>query len=246
MSLKQILKNFLSRSINKYGYRLEKTGLDYLNPSVVVNEAKNNNLSLCEYLESTNKGGVGVRRDEIIKNIVDTIHLKKPNIVEIGAGTGMYLEKFISNFNPTKYEVYETNLNWVDYLKKTYISNECLKFCIADGRTLNQTKSDTVDLVAAHGVFVYLPIIQTINYLNEMYRSCKVGGFIVFDCFTNDNFKMDVINNWLNDEHEYTFPVVVSIQLIEEFANINKLKLVKKFDIKYHASNSTYFIFQKT
>lgn len=245
MTIKNLIRNLIDRTVNKYGFRLQPTGLGYFNPSDVVPEAKEMNLSLCEYLEKTNKGGVGVRRDFIVEEIFNTVHLQAPNILEIGAGTGMYVEKFLSNYNPAMYEVYETNLNWVAYLKEEYASKGNLKFQHADGTSLHQSASNSVDLLTMHGVTVYIPVILSVNYLNEMYRVCKSGGFIIFDCFTDENFTLSTVNNWLEDTYEYTFPVVISMNLINEFAEKNNLSLVKKFDIQYHASKSTYFIYKK-
>ncbi len=37
--------------------------------------------------------------------------------LEIGAGTGMYLEKVIDLYSPRTYEVYETAIDWVAILK---------------------------------------------------------------------------------------------------------------------------------
>lgn len=246
MTIKSLIKNLINRIANKYGFRLQPTGLGYFNPSDVVPLARELNLSLCEYLESTNKGGVGVRRDTIVEEIFNTISIDKPSILEIGAGTGIYLEKFISNYNPVQYEVYETNLNWVDYLKKEYSTKSNLKFQHSDGMSLYQTKSGSIDLLTMHGVAVYIPIILSIKYFIEMYRVCKSGGYIVFDCFTDENFVMETAKKWIDDEHEYTFPVVIPIKLINEFAQNNKLDLIKKFDVPYHNSISTYFIYKKS
>lgn len=245
MTIKNLIKNFIDRSLNKYGFRLQPTGSGYFNPSDVVPQAMQMNLSLCEYLEKTNKGGVGVRRDFIVEEIFKTVHLQSPNILEIGAGTGMYVEKFISNYNPAQYEVYETNQNWVEYLKKEYASKGNLKFHYADGMSLHQTMSKSVDLLTMHGVTVYIPVIESLNYLYEMYRVCKKDGFIIFDCFTDENFTLNTVNQWLEDKYKYTFPVVIPMKLINEFVEKNNLNLIKKFDIHYHASKSTYFIYKK-
>jgi SAM-dependent methyltransferase len=235
--------SILNKIVNYYGFKLVPKGLDYFDPETQINAAKEKGLSLCEYLESYNVSGVGKRRDAIIESFKMHLPDVAKTILEIGAGTGMYMEKIIENYHPKKIEVYETNLGWVKYLKGEYNSKTNLVCHNADGVSLNYTKDYSVDLVFSNGVFVYLPLIQTFRYLEEMVRVCKPGGYIVFDCFTSKNFGIEIIKKWAESIH--SFPVIISDELINEFGICFNLDLRASFNVNYHESYSTYFIFQK-
>jgi SAM-dependent methyltransferase len=240
-TLKSLIKNVLYRR----GLELVPTGLGYLEPNDVAPKAIEKGLSLCEYLESYNIGGVGVRRDRICDVVASAIALESPRILEIGTGTGIYLERLLLDYSPAHYEIYETNVKWVTYLKDTFHSNPHVVFPVTDGRSLSPTITESVDMVTAHGVFVYLPLITTIGYLEEMYRVCRKGGYLVFDCFIDDRFGLSTVEAWRRDSHGYAFPVVLTRKILNEFVTLKELELVTEFDVDYHASQSTYFIYRK-
>ncbi len=240
-----MIKKLFKRYVNKFGFELVPTGQGYFCPFTVVPLAKAKNMSLCEYLETYNEGGVGKRRDAVIEKLFSSLPQNISSILEIGTGTGMFLEKIIPKYEPTKYEVYETTLSWVQYLKEEYQNFKQINYHSADGKTLWQTKTESIELVTSHGVFVYLPLISSVQYLEEMYRVCKKDGYIVFDCFTDENFHLSTVEDWLKEEHEYRFPVLIPTSIINAYALKNKLELVSKFDINYHSSFATYYIFKK-
>ncbi|MBC7615285.1 MAG: class I SAM-dependent methyltransferase [Pedobacter sp.] len=241
----KLLKILFKRYINKFGFELKPTGQGYFCPYTVVPLAKEKNMSLCEYLETYNEGGVGKRRDYIVEKLFSILPKSISSILEIGTGTGMYLEKLYPHYTPKKYEVYETALSWVQYLKEEYKDLKQIQYHSADGKTLWQTKTESIDLVTSHGVFVYLPLISSVQYLDEMYRACTKSGYIVFDCFTDENFSLPTVNDWLKEEHEYRFPVLIPVKIINAYALKNNLELVSKFEVNYHASFSTYYILKK-
>ena len=109
-----------NRILNRFGYKIENKGLGYLDPIKVVEEARSRNLTLCEYLERFNIGGVGRRRDAIISALQQYLPKQLDTVLEIGAGTGMYLEKVIDLYLPRTYQVYETAIDWAAYLEAKY------------------------------------------------------------------------------------------------------------------------------
>lgn len=243
--MKQLIKKIFQKYLLKKGLQITPIGEGYFSPGDVVPKAEAANLSLAEYLENNNIGGVGRRRDTIVAAIAESVLIRNASLLEIGTGTGMYLEKLYKEFKCTNYEVYETNWQWVDYLKKHYAGYENIKFRPADGKSLSYTPSETIDIVSSHGVFVYLPILVSINYLHEMYRVCKKGGYIIFDCFTDENFGLAAAQQWYEDNYQYVFPVVTPISLINDFKSQYNLALIATFNVPYHSSISTYFIFFK-
>ncbi|HMG16669.1 MAG TPA: class I SAM-dependent methyltransferase [Saprospiraceae bacterium] len=233
------------RLVNHFGYEVQviPKGLSYFDPKIEVSAAKEKNMSLCEYLETFNKGGVGKRRDFIISKINYFLPAKFEKILEIGAGTGMYLEKILEIYKPIQYEVYETNIGWTKYLKEEYGSRTNLICYNADGKTLKDTESNSVDIVFCHAVFVYISIVTIYSYFEDMVRVCKPGGYIIFDCFTSKNFEIDILKNWL--KAGVFFPVVIADYTLEEWILKAKLVLHHKFNANYHESYTTYFILQK-
>jgi SAM-dependent methyltransferase len=237
----------LSTSALRMGYVLQPKGLGYFKPEELVRKAQNAHLTLCEFIEQNNIGGIGKRRDKIIQTIVDLNILKQhSSFLEIGAGTGMFLEKCIDIYNPIKYEVYETSKEWSNYLLETYkIKSHDLICHTANGHDLHNTKNESVDTIMIHAVFVYLPILKTLKYLDECVRVCKSDGFIIFDCFTNKVFNLHTIQKWRNDDSGYSFPVIIDIDLLTSYFIKNNLDLVHAFNINYHAAETTYFILKK-
>jgi hypothetical protein len=115
----------------------------------------------------------------------------------------------------------------------------------ADGRTLRQSANDSSDLVTAHAVFVYLPVVLLFEYLVEAVRVARVGGFLVFDCFTSRAFGLGEILSFRQRSGGYDFPVVIDPAVLEEFCSVHHLKVVASFDVPYHSVTSTYFVLQK-
>lgn len=237
----------LNKIANRFGYGFQKSGLGYYSAKDIVRKAKYRNLTICEFLETFERSAEGQkgRRDFIIKSISDFIprSVVNPKILEIGTGTGIFFEKFVELYQPILYESYETNVGWAAYLRKEYSSRVKLVSRIPNGYNLQDTLSASMDILVCHGVFVYLPVVQSFGYLLEMVRVCKDNGLIIFDCFVSDNLSIESILKF-TDAKKY-FPVFVTKKLVEEFAVQNNLRLIHSFDAGYHESYSTYFIFQK-
>jgi hypothetical protein len=69
----------------------------------------------------------------------------------------------------------------------------------ADGRTLAQTASGSVDLVHAHKLFVYVPLVTTVGYLWEMARIVRPGGVVAFDIVNEDCLDEPTTSTWVSE-----------------------------------------------
>jgi SAM-dependent methyltransferase len=243
------LKKITSRLLNRYGYTITKAGLGFIDAKSFIAAARKKGLSVSEYWDSLRDDPRKVgRRDLIIgklqaAGILDSVS----TVCEIGTGTGRYLESVICLARPETYEVYETDRDWVEYLKSEYGGlNGCKLICHpADGNTLRYTHSDSVDLVHAHGVFIYLPLLQTTEYLKECIRVCRSGGHIVFDCFLDRTFSsLSLVEDWLAGPHR--FPVVIPEKLLDDFARVNNLIVLQSFSVTYGSGSVDYLIWQKS
>lgn len=221
------------------------TIMGYIDAKATVAAATKAGLSVCYYRESlehdSRKQG---RRDRIINNLKTRDVLKNcGTICEIGAGSGIYLEKIIEHCQPVQYEVYETAADWVNFLAETYSSSTDLRLHEADGNSLRFTSDNSCNLVHAHAVFVYLPMLQVMEYLAECARVCSPGGFIVFDCFLDSSFSYTDVKNWLSGQ--WRFPVILPRQVIMDLAEENSLESYGQFREIYGDSYVDYLIFRK-
>jgi SAM-dependent methyltransferase/CDP-glycerol glycerophosphotransferase (TagB/SpsB family) len=239
----------IKRFLNRYGYTLAKTDLGgFIDAPSTVAAARAKGMSVCDYRESLEddprKRG---RRGRIIRRLADAgIFQGVSAACEIGAGTGMYLEKVIELARPKSYEVYEINPGWVQFLESEYGSRQGTKLVChpADGATLRFTPANSIDLVQAHGVFVYVPLMQSLRYLKECARVCRPGGHVVFDCYLDTTFSsLTVAEAWLGSP--WHFPVIVPKKLLEEFAAANSFTCVDAFSEIHGAGIVDYFVWRK-
>jgi len=137
-------------------------------------------LSVSDYIDQQNAepGTTGGTVDAMLQLAGLTGHVDR--VCEIGPGTGRYAERVIAALQPDVYEIYETARDWLPHLGR--LPGAVLQS--ADGRTLSHTRSESVDLVHANKVFVYVPLVTTIGYLEEMARVVRPGGAIAFDIVT--------------------------------------------------------------
>lgn len=245
--IKLIIEPSILRFLNSRGYTLRKTGEGYTDAKLIIEAARKAKLSICDYLESreadTRKHG---RRNRIIAQMERRHVFESCNVIlEIGTGTGMYLEKILDIASPKQYETYETDQGWLNYLRKTYSQDEGCNFIFhtADGETLKDTPSESCQLVHSHAVFVYTPVLITYSYLRESSRVLSKGGYLVFDCFLDKNFQTPDVVSWLNSQ--WRFPVIITEKLLLEFLREHGLELVGQFKELYGASTDDYLIFQK-
>ncbi len=113
-------------------------------------------------------------------------------VIEIGPGSGRYLEKTIAECHPARYEIYETAKPWAEYLVKTY----GVLLQPTDARSLSASATGSADLVQAHKVFCSINFLPTCMYWQEIVRVTKSGGFAVFDLLTDACLKPAMIDRW--------------------------------------------------
>lgn len=213
--------------------------LSYISTSETVKNAHKKGLSVCDYVEKI-WDQVG-ETQKIIDSMekYNVFKYTNPTICEIGAGTGRYMEKVIDKCNPARYESYETAQDWSDWLQNTYpiISQP------TDGSSLKSTIDNSIDIIHAHGVFVYLKFLDNIRYFNEIIRVIKPSGVIIFDCYTEECMAPDLLNNWLKSQHN--FPVVLPNDYIVNYFEKFNFKLIGNFFNSHGKGKSKYFIFKK-
>lgn len=243
--MKALAKRILSRVLARRGLtiaRLSPTDKSpaggYIQARETVAAAQRAGLSVCDYLEKLwdTQGNT----DRIIVRMASygAFATEGLSIVEIGAGTGRYMEKVLDLCRPSMYESYETARDWADWLQAKYpiVSRQ------ADGVTLRQSASGSVDLVHAHGVFVYLPFLVSYGYWQEVWRVCRVGSLVVFDVISEACMGEVTVLKWLTSRH--TYPCFLSKAYVVSVFSNHGFTLADSFESPYGAGISEYLVFR--
>lgn len=158
-----------------------------------IEAARRAGLSVGDYIDTImneTPGATQLTIDEIARLGV----FEKPlhTVLEIGPGSGRYLEKTLQRCKPSRYEIYETAGPWASYLAEHY--DVVLR--PTDGTSLAATPDKSVDLVQAHKVFSSINFLPTCCYWREMIRVMRPGAFCVFDIMTEHCLAPDVLERW--------------------------------------------------
>ena len=204
-----------------------------------LQEARRAGLSVGEYIDR--KFHVpGATQTTIDQMANCNVFSRKINrVCEIGPGSGRYLERIQRLCAPVSYEIYETDNAWSDWLARTFhvVAHE------ADGTTLGDTPSASVDLVHAHKVFVYLPFIVTCGYFDEMIRITKAGGRIVFDVVSENCMPDATMGKWITSKIFY--PCIMPREFVVQFFARRQCSLLSGFFAPMMPGQSEYLVFDK-
>jgi len=161
-------------------------------------------------------------------------------VVEIGPGSGRYLHKTLAACHPSAYEIYETAKDWRDWMAQEYgvIAHP------ANGFSLAQTASNTVDLVQAHKVMPGLPILTVCNYFTEMVRVLRPGGWLVFDVLTERCLSDESLPNWFAARPTWPRTLVPRDYAVRFFVR-RGLAFVGSFTITLVPGITEYLVFQR-
>jgi SAM-dependent methyltransferase len=199
MSVGSSLRQGINSALRPFGVQMirarttDRAIQPFLPAKETIAAAKRAGLSVGEYLDrysaepqATTEAVQALLHIGALGNEVD-------RVCEIGPGSGRYAEKIIEALRPSAYEIYETALDWLPYLRRlpNLVERQ------ADGRTLSATPSASVDLVQAHKLFVYIPFVTTVGYLEEMARVARPGGVVAFDIVTENCLDEQATKTWV-------------------------------------------------
>jgi Methyltransferase domain len=193
-------------------------------------------LSVGDYIDK--KFQVPGATDRTVEQLV-VFKTKIETILEIGPGSGRYLERILKRAQPQRYEIYETDSQWADYLAKTYP----VVCQYADGSTLSQTPSDSIDLGHAHKVFTYLPVVVCWQYFGELVRVSRKGGYIAFDVVTEACLPDDVLEQFACQKIYY--PTIMPRDYVLQFFARRNCRLTQSFFAPMIPGQSEYLVFVK-
>jgi hypothetical protein len=155
-------------------------GLPYLSAADTTAAAARDGLSVRDYVERLygQEGEVAATLGRIEQS---GAFAEPARMLEIGAGTGRYMDEILKRHSPMSYQVYEPARDWSAWLAQAYPSATVQP---ADGHSLAHTVDGGADLLMAFGVFVYLPFLTAAAYFEEMGRVASPRGWVVFDAMT--------------------------------------------------------------
>lgn len=206
----------------------------YIPAAKTVADAERAGLSVCDHVERM-WGMEGCTARIIDRMAVSGAFRDGARIVEIGTGTGRYLEKTLERCISASYHSYELDTGWARWLARTYP----ITSCPTDGASLASTEA--ADLIHAHGVFVYLPFLTTTRYFAEIWRVAAPGAVVAFDCFTEDCMTEAHVARWLASAHD--FPCILPRDYVVGLFADHGFTLRDTFTSPYGEGESRYLVF---
>lgn len=239
---KRKVRNTINHLLSPVGFELVRQGQgDYVKSFLPLNltlkKASEAKLSLGDYIDTTYQrpGATQASIDELVE--LGILNNKVRSICEIGPGSGRYLEKVLRICTPETYEIYESAPEWSDWLEGQYR----VRAHEADGRSLRQTASESVDLVHAHKVFVYLAAVVSFQYFSEMIRVTRPGGHIVFDIVSESCMDDATIEKWVARRSYYAN--MMPRDFVISFFARRRCSLNASFFAPLGAGQSEYLVF---
>lgn len=163
-------------------------------------------------------------------------------VLELGPGSGRYLEQVLKRCRPESYEIYETAAPWAKWLT----SNYDVTLRATDGLTLSSTPSESVDLAHAHKVMCVIPFMTICRYLTELMRVTRSGGFVVFDAPTEPCMTVEIVETWLESNAQSgPYPSFISRDLVLDLFASRGFKSVGTFITHMKPGKTEYFVFQR-
>ena len=209
--------------------------------SATIAAAREKGLSVGDYVDQRYNvaGATQETIDRIAQLSVFSEQVK--TAVEIGPGSGRYLEKVLRLCSPERYEIYETASPWAEYLTSTY--NVVRQ--PTDGWSLRSTENSSADLVQAYKVFVVTTFLSTCHYWQEMLRVARHGAYIIFDVMTEECLDPQTLDQWLEPKRDYgIYPTILPRNYTIEFFTSRQASLIGSFQIPMRPGRTETFVFR--
>ncbi|MDT9696580.1 MULTISPECIES: methyltransferase domain-containing protein [Streptomyces] len=194
-----VLKSGVKRLLGRAGFDIVRStnnlgGVDDFIPfEATVRAARAAGVSVGDYIDEVMNGTPGATQSTIDELRALGVFAANPNtVLEIGPGSGRYLEKTLKECSPDRYEIYETAAPWADYLVDTF----SVVAQPTAGCSLAPTPGGSIDLVQAHKVFNTVTFLCASRYFFEMARVTRPGGRIVFDVMTETCLDPATVSAW--------------------------------------------------
>lgn len=207
-----------------------------------IRSAAKSNMTVGKYIDAT-YNVAGVNESTIAQLERLGVFSRPPaRILEIGPGSGRYLEQVAAICRPESYEIYETATPWARWLVKNY--DVVLR--PTDSRSLAATPTASVDLAHAHKVMCVLPFLTICRYLLELMRVTREGGHVVFDVPTERCMSVEVVQQWVDSDVDAgPYPSFLARRLVVENFSTRGFELVDSFLTHMKPGTTEYFVFRR-
>ena len=248
--LLHILKTTVNKSLAPVGVAIKRIDdhdwsdvANFIPFKQTMEAAHKAGMSVGDYADSVMNGVPGSSQSTIDKMAsVGVFSEPIDTVVEIGPGTGRYLEKTLKAGRPSRYEIYETSEPWSAYLVKEY--NVALQR--TDGYFLSDTADSSADMVHAHKVFSTVPFIATCCYWHEMARVIRPGGWAVFDVVTEPCLDEGAMLTWAKSGiRNGSFPAVMPREAAVNFFESKGFTLAGSFIVPMPPGTTELLVFKR-
>ncbi|MDX3312412.1 methyltransferase domain-containing protein [Streptomyces sp. ME08-AFT2] len=192
-------KSGVKRLVGRTGFDIVRSGNnlggvdDFIPFEATMRAARAAGLSVGDHIDTVMNGTPGATQATIDELRALGVFAAGPaTVLEIGPGSGRYLEKTLKECSPDRYEIYETAAPWAGYLVDTF----GVLARPTEGSSLAPTPDASVDLVQAHKVFNTVTFLCAARYFFEMARVTRPGGRIVFDVMTETCLDPATVGTW--------------------------------------------------
>jgi SAM-dependent methyltransferase len=218
------MKTGVKRLLGRAGFDIVRStnnlgGVDDFIPfEATMRAARASGMSVGDHIDAVMNGTPGATQSTIDELRARGVFADNPKaVLEIGPGSGRYLEKTLKECSPDRYEIYETAEPWADYLVETFgvVAHPTA------GSSLAPTPDASIDLVQAHKVFNTVTFLCAARYFLEMARVTRPGGRIVFDVMTERCLDPAAIRAWAaeggagHDSYPAAMPRQACVDLFE-------------------------------
>jgi SAM-dependent methyltransferase len=201
MTVKALVTRGVNRAVRPLGVQVVRgwsadPGIQpYIPARKTITAARRAGLTVCDYIDrsSAEPGATASTVEAMLR--IGQLGDRVERVCEIGPGTGRYAELVVAALKPVVYEMYETATDWLPHLRG--LPNG--RLMPADGHTLSHTASESVDLVHAHKLFIYVPLVVAVGYMWEMARVVRPGGVVAFDIVTEDCMDDTMTKRWVTE-----------------------------------------------
>ncbi|MFZ0932452.1 MAG: methyltransferase domain-containing protein [Syntrophobacteraceae bacterium] len=217
---------------------------DFLPLQETLAGAKAAGLSVGDYIDARHTETLGATQKTIDQMAALGVFSERvERVCEIGPGSGRYLEKTLQACKPVYYEIYETALEWSEYLSHVYK----VKVQPCDGMSLGATSNQSIDLAHAHKLFIALPSFAVIRYFSEMTRVVRGGGKVVFDILTEECFDDPTLKRFFaaNVKDWSWTPNIMPKQFVVEYFDARGFALIGSFFVPLWPGKTNCMVFSK-
>jgi hypothetical protein len=200
-------------------------------------------LSVGDYIDQVMNGIPGATQNTIDQmRSLGVFSGKLATVLEIGPGSGRYLEKTLRECSPERYEIYETAEPWAAYVVKKYgVVRQP-----TDGASLAATPASSVDLVQAHKVFSGVELMITLQYWREMVRVTRAEGYVAFDIVTEGCLMPETVARWVDSGMKTgAYPSAVPRQVAVRYFEENGFACVGSFLVPMGPGLTETIVFRK-